>query len=330
MDKKILPRHAGGSFELLEGTGSITGMCSFGDFLEIYKMDKTFRVQSPESIDPDQTNPNALWVTTPVSDVGSQNPIISRIILQNEEILKSAWLKQDIDKNAVLKLLHSCKEDLLVCDKIAKKIASEVDRIVSKIQKEGIRKEKNSLGLSSFPHVPDLNTDCDIFLTKSNRVIRAISELPGLFINLPKRDNNFDSLIVTLTPFIEKNSPLFNFIAVNADNIKYIIELRNFREHQNKDKKTVIENFRCSPDIKIVTPQWYVTGGDERPIKEEMEAIVNYLLEVAEAMFIYLVMATVKSEFPFILVKIEDSKIDKKAPIKYRLSLDISKMNLPK
>jgi hypothetical protein len=60
MDKKILPRHAAGSFELLGGTGGITGMCSCGEFLEMYKVDKTYRVQSPEGIDPKQTNPNAM------------------------------------------------------------------------------------------------------------------------------------------------------------------------------------------------------------------------------------------------------------------------------
>lgn len=39
-------------------------MCSFGSFLEIYKIDKTFHVQSPDNIDPEQKNPNAMWVTT--------------------------------------------------------------------------------------------------------------------------------------------------------------------------------------------------------------------------------------------------------------------------
>src|SRR5256885_2142638 len=105
MDKKILPRHAAGSFELKEGTGPITAMCSCGSFLEIYKTDKTFRVQSPEGIDPEQTNPNALWVTTPVSDVGSQNPIISRILLQNNEILQGACFQHEVDKKEIIQLL---------------------------------------------------------------------------------------------------------------------------------------------------------------------------------------------------------------------------------
>ena len=70
----MLSRHAAGSFELKEGTGAITAMQPCGEFLEIYKIDKTFRVKSPESIDPEETNPNALWMTAPFDDVGSGNP----------------------------------------------------------------------------------------------------------------------------------------------------------------------------------------------------------------------------------------------------------------
>lgn len=71
--KKKLPRHGPGSMELKEGTGPITTMCSCGKFLEIYKQDMTFRVQTPESIDPHETNPNAPWVASPVANVGSSN-----------------------------------------------------------------------------------------------------------------------------------------------------------------------------------------------------------------------------------------------------------------
>ncbi|MCL9682574.1 type II toxin-antitoxin system RelE/ParE family toxin [Legionella maioricensis] len=81
----------------------------------MYKVDKTYRVQSPESIDPEQTNPNAMWVITPISDVGSQSPIVSRILLQGSEILKAAWFEKEIDKDEViqarmLKLLELIEE----------------------------------------------------------------------------------------------------------------------------------------------------------------------------------------------------------------------------
>ena len=162
MDKKILPRDAGGAFELPEGTGSITRIYTYGSFLEMHKIDKTYRVESPNKIDPERKNPNAAWVNTPVSNIDSQNPIISRLLLQSDQMLDAAWFEHEIDKNEVKRILYACKEDLLVCDQIAKKIALEVDKIISKVQSKSII-GNGDRAINPFPHVPDLVNNCDTF-----------------------------------------------------------------------------------------------------------------------------------------------------------------------
>ncbi len=57
--KSKLPRDSAGRLDLHGGTGGITEACSCGEFLEVYKEDMTFRIRTPESIDPSRTNPNA-------------------------------------------------------------------------------------------------------------------------------------------------------------------------------------------------------------------------------------------------------------------------------
>lgn len=104
---KNSPRYQAGGFELKDGTGPITGMQSYGNFLEIYKKDKTFRVQTPESLDPEETNENVPWVATPVADVGSANPIVSRVFIQACDILSAAILKSDVNKDDLIVELHS-------------------------------------------------------------------------------------------------------------------------------------------------------------------------------------------------------------------------------
>jgi len=49
LDLMRMPRDAGGSFEITEGTGPIKAMISTGEVLEIYKVDKTFRVTTPRN-----------------------------------------------------------------------------------------------------------------------------------------------------------------------------------------------------------------------------------------------------------------------------------------
>src|SRR3972149_7992770 len=139
MNKK-LPRHLAGSFELKEGTGPITAMCPCGEFLEIYKVDKTFRVKTPEAIDPEKMNPNAPWVASPVDDVGSSNPIVARVLLQGHEILNSAPFEGEVNKDAVTTHLHDCKESLVACEKTAKRGGSHIDRVVSEVNAQGISK----------------------------------------------------------------------------------------------------------------------------------------------------------------------------------------------
>src|SRR6266508_202381 len=102
-------RQLGLSMELQGGTGPITAMCSCGEFLEIYKTDKTFRVQDPDTFDPGATNDNAPWLASPVADVGSSNIIIARVLLQAQEILRGAPIARQVDIEGTLQLLHRCK-----------------------------------------------------------------------------------------------------------------------------------------------------------------------------------------------------------------------------
>ena len=64
-------------------------------------------------------------------------------------------------------------------------------------------------------------------------------------------------------------------------------------------------------------------------IKENMAEIVEYLSEIAEHMVIHLVLGSVKKNIPYILVRLEKSEINAATPIRYKLSLDLSKMDLP-
>jgi len=205
--KKNLPRHSAGSMELKEGTGPITTMCSCGSFLEIYKRDKTFRVQTPESIDPDQTNPNAPWVASPVADVGSSNLIVARVLLQGNEMLDAAMIEGPFDKDAAVAKLHACKESLLACEKVALRMATNIDAIVAQITEHGIDRDNRGRGMNPFPQVLDLDLDCGAFLIQLNRSIKLICELPMVFLAFERTDSNFDYLAKRLSELLGPDVP---------------------------------------------------------------------------------------------------------------------------
>ena len=158
MRKNLSPRYSAGSVELKEGTGPITMVCSYGEFLELYKADKTFRLKTPETIDPEETNPDAPWVVSPVSNVGSSNPIIARVLLQGHEILRAALFEGNINKELITKQLHKCKEALLACESLAKRVGEHIDDINQEINENDIGRDNHGRALNPFPQVPDLDT----------------------------------------------------------------------------------------------------------------------------------------------------------------------------
>jgi hypothetical protein len=328
--KIVLPRHAAGSAELIGGTGPITGVCSMGSFLEMYKQDKTFHIRSPESIDPEEINPNAPWVTSSVADVGSSSLSVTRVLLQSRAMLDAAMIDGPFDKAAVLASLHSCKEALVSCETLAERICGSILHITRQISADGIPSDNQGRGLNPFPQVANLQLDCGAFLVHINRAIKLVCELPMLFLELDKKDSNFGHLARRLSDAIGSNEPLTEFVLSNRESVKYLIDLRNFHEHPGATR-TIIHNFLVLPSGQIQVPTWEMAGKSAtkaKAIDVELSAAVGFVQEIAEAMFIHLLLRRLSPAFPYYVEQVADDDIDPALPIRYRLSIDFSRLQV--
>ncbi len=196
-----------------------------------------------------------------------------------------------------------------------------MDTIVKNIETCGIQRDTQGRALNPFPQVPDLDSEATNFLIHTKRSIQAICSLPSLFLSIPSKDNNFDALGRTLTAVVGPDLPITKFVLTNASGVRYLIELRNYQEHPGA-KRTVIENFTVMPDGAISVPRWYILGQTPQPLREEMQSTTEFLMQIAEATLIHLVMHTVDRRYPFIIQEIDDAQVNSKMPIKYRLSID--------
>ena len=328
--KKVLPRHAAGSAELIGGTGPITGMCSMGSFLEMYKQDKTFHIRTPESVDPEETNPNAPWVTSSVADVGSSSLSVARVLLQSRGMLDAAMIDEPFDKTAALFSLHSCKEALVSCEILAERVRGSILDITRQINNNGIPRDNQGRGLNPFPQVANLQLDCGAFLVHINRAIKIVCELPMLFLALDRKDSNFNHLGRRLSDAIGTNEPLTEFVRSNSESVKYLIDLRNFHEHPGATR-TIIHNFRVLPNGQIQVPTWEMIGEittSAQPVDLELSAAIDFARDIAEAMFIHLLLRRLSPAFPYYIEQVDDGKIDPALPIRYRLSIDFSRLQM--
>lgn len=324
-----LPRDMGGSITLPEGTGPIRRMVPCERFLEIYKVDTTFRLETPENIDPDRTNPNAPFVAVVAAGVGTSNLVVARVLLQSSDILDAAMLSGSVDKLAVISVLHDTKEALLVCQRVSDRINEEVLAAEAIWAKQVDDDPRPRRVIASLPQVPDLDARATEYLINAKRAIRSICQLVPLFLKVDRTDTDFDHLLPRLSALVGDSAPITQFVRDNADLARYLTELRNYQEHAKRDKSTRIENVRIGPDGNPMVPMWYITGSQPRPLHAEMRIGVAALVEMAELMLIHLVDERLDTRWPFVIVDHAESDIDPELPIRYRLTVDASKLGLP-
>ena len=313
--RRPMPRDAGGSIEITEGTGPILAMVSTGELLELFKVDKTFRVQTPESIDPERTNPNVPFTVSTVQNVGTSNQIVSRVLLQGSQVL-GMFAGTQGEKHAILKQLHKCKELLLRCEAYATQVREKIRAIVETLETTGV---PTGRVLKPFPHTENLESDCSLFLVEANRAIRAISGLPSLFIQLERTDKNFDHLGERLAKQIGPDQAVTEFVKSVAVSIRRLVDLRNYLEHPN-GRRTIINNFQLLPDGQLRSPTWHLSGEDPIAVDDDMFAMINFLVRVSEKMLIHLVLYKGKERLAFRVQEIPDDQMDRQFPVKYKLT----------
>jgi hypothetical protein len=172
-----MPRDRGGNINLTEGTGGILAMCPCDRFLEIYKRDMTFRIETPETIDPERTNPNAPMVATVADRLGCAHPIVARVLLQGRDILDLAILSSAVDKAAVVGKLHAIKEALVACHKAADQVAQHVAAADERWAASQATSQPAQRVIPSLPQVPDLELTVTQFLISAKRAIGVVCGL---------------------------------------------------------------------------------------------------------------------------------------------------------
>ncbi len=292
-------------------------MCPAVDFLEVYKIDKTFRIYTPEALDPDETDPNMHWMSKPVANVGSANKIVARIFIQASEAIKNTPVADNINKDDILRCMHRCKEYLLICEYKKEFICKEVDRILQMFQKGQIKKEGNHF--TNFPQVDHLEEYCGIFLNNAKLSIQTLAELINAFYKTNFDGPKFDKVFKWSRTALKHNNDFVQFLKDIQPGLKYIVDLRNAQEHPKKDRKLVIENFTLKPGNEISLPLWYLTGEKPLAVHSDVTEIVDFLVVVIENTFLYCLMDNIDSSFPFIVRSIDDSALDPICPIKYRV-----------
>ncbi len=314
---KDAPRYRAGKGELIGGTGGITRMCPAGNFLEMYKIDKTFRIYPPEILDPKETDPNMPWMSNSVADVGSANKIVARVFIQSHEAVNEAPLRKDIKKEEIIVLSHKSKELLLSCEKTYLEFFKKYEECVKQFKEGKVKKEGNVF--PSFPLIDNLDDITVAFLSNAKKFIETEAKITNEFFQTHFDGPRFD----IITDWVKKNLPnqkeFSNFLESTNDKLKHITDLRNHQEHPQKNKKTHINNFRLLPHNQIGFPTWHVTGNEEFDIRTDMDNIINFLMQFFEVLMFNCIMINLNTKLIYKVEDIPEEQRDKNCPIRFKL-----------
>ena len=312
---KDAPRYKAAHGELIGGTGGITRMCSAVDFLEVYKVDKTFHIYPPESLDPDETDPNMDWMSKPFADVGSANRIVARVFIQSSDAITNTPLKPGINKDNILRCMHRCKEYLLVCEAKRSIVCSETERICELCKKGELNREPRHF--ADFPQIDNLKEHCSSFLGNAKLTIQTLAELINVFYETKFDGPRFDKVVKWAKKELKHNEAFTQYLDNKQPGLKLIVAMRNAQEHPKPAQKLIIENFTLKPGNKISHPLWHITGEEPDPIHSSMESVVNFLLAFAESVLLHCVMDNISGSFPYGVRALDDKSLDPKCPVKY-------------
>lgn len=320
-------RNEAGSVQLHGGTGNILHMVGLANFLEAYKADTTFRIQTPETVDPGNTNPSAPWVVSRIDGIGASSPAVARVLLQGHEMLKSGVFVAGFNNDAVLNQLHSCKEQIVICEQIASRVVSRVESLIEQIQTTGINRDNRGRALNPFPQTPELLADTTAFLINTKRAVVEATSLVASVTGLSVQGPNFRVLGERLTASLGQDTELTKYVLAQEPTVKYLVDLRNLQEHPNA-VHTVVRDFHVLPDGTISAPVLHFSDRPSESLHETLRFCTTYLVHLTEALFIHSVMPRLVGSFPFTIEETQDNELLPECPIKYRLSIDFSALRV--
>jgi hypothetical protein len=320
---KKLPRDSAGYMDLPPETGAIKGMVGLDGFLEIYTVHGTYRVKTPDRLDPKRTVPNMPWSQSLHSPVGASNPIVARIVIQLADALGS-WPLRNGNREAIKQYLHACKEETLICEAAYNRLKVHYDAAVACMGEGRLKTERNVV---ECPSIPTLRGEASLFLASAKRSLQCVGEIFNQFY-VPDgkspmvKNGNFEFAVTRLENSQPVNQKIIDCLRDVVPFTKHMVDLRNGFEHPTDTDRTLIEDFRLSPE-GIIPPSWQRgTLADNRPVIAEMRAFLDFIIGFCETVFFFGLMDDLSPNLPLRLAvePVPVHEIDPERPVRYRLT----------
>lgn len=313
------------------------GMIVIDNKLYIFKEDSIWHAQTADEIDPERIHPETKGGTRQVYDIGTQHPVVFRTVMLAKRLLDSVSFSDPISKDDLLKKYFYFFDLLYTCNSI-------YERLTNDFIEEG-RQFQEALDLSGreqivgdVPQITRIEEDTKKFFITAKKAIIALSSLTDVFFpekqkrKNPHKAQNFNQLLEWFSENPYEGNDIHKMIQGDLLWIKTIWEVRNAIEHEeNPDYNLEIRNIELAPNCKFHPPRWrYKYPGMEQEnlldLLKDIEVFMNNLVSLGEELFLLCIKDTWNDNFPFLLYKVAEDRLDPQCPIQYGITIDHEKM----
>lgn len=314
-------RDEAGSFGLPEEEkGEIITMIDFGEFMEVYTEQSTYKLMTPDSIDPKREHQNVPWVYTKISDFGASNPLVANTVIMTDEFLRQLYSNEDINRIQIISKARDIKSILL---NYLLSLQSLIDNSNAEIKKF-IENESvmNGKAHAYFPQLKGLDGYATDFLISAKRCIQEVSVMVNFFLPLKRKHGRIDKLLQEVKANHTEATTLINVLKEYLPMCEHIYSFRNAQEHAaTTDTPLIVNNFSFENGNELNAPKWGVQGQGLKYVYEEANEILSFLISFFEEVFLSCV-SLVFPAFPKYEIVFNENPV-KENPVRYRLHLSL-------
>lgn len=256
-----------------------------------------------------------------MSDVGTSNPIVARLSIQTNELIRLFPLtdKQKNDVNGLLGM-DIC-ERLISCYKIFTKLQDELEKV------NQTNKDEYFKGNAVYtPAVMDLRNMCENFLYQSKSTLRDLLGIFKIFFNKDFSKARYDMVYEWACKKFGDQDSLTKILKEDHDLwIKRIISMRNAIEHPGgysgylNIKNITLINKNQPPYFNA--PSWCLNDEEESPILTDMATFIENTIGLCEDLLVILLGKLPNGNLPLIFVKIPVEQRNPDCPVRLKVSL---------
>lgn len=278
------------------------------------------------------------FVLTKTCEHGTTNPIVARLSVQSRQLMEPFRITRDT-ADAVWSIIHDkIQPELLNCYDIWIQVANDENRIITHVEKEGIKTQSNGR-VATIETIPKLYDFAKAFLYAAHASLREIKSLICYLydsddqINKVEKGNYKDLIKWSKQKFGENDE----FTRLIEDYFtccfSEVWEKRNTIPHPGGYSGELhISNFTAvkeseTKEWKGVVPVWYRNSNAPSSIIHDMIVIIDNILRFSEDILV-ICLQKIGSIIPVLVLEMPEKDRDRDCPIRLRATRDQRKPNI--